>query len=331
MSDEPACHDDSDDDRKAGRPPRETGEVGHAGDAGEEGDAGEGALGVEGDEEEIEIVGYTAADVAGVPIPDVKPPRADEEEEILIHDDFGDEPAAAPGEGSGLEGDFEAPDGPSVGVGLAEHAAALARLRQADARIDELRDRLLRTTADFENFRKRVDRDRAEERRQAAAGLVREMLPVLDNFERALAQAAANKTPSEAFSAFVEGVRLIQAQLSDILRRAGLDLVEADGSFDPNLHEALMQEITTEAPHLAIREVFERGYRFQGRLLRPARVKVAHNPDRPDAHGAAAFGAGRDDEAAAGSDEVETRTAGDGPSGRPQDGPKQDDLKSEGD
>ena len=78
---------------------------------------------------------------------------------------------------------------------------------------------------------------------------------------------------------FLEGVRLIETQFFDILRAAGLEPVDSEGAFDPAVHEALMQEPSADAPHLSILEVFERGYLFGGRLLRPARVKVAHNPD----------------------------------------------------
>ena len=96
-----------------------------------------------------------------------------------------------------------------------------------------------------------------------------------------VAQGDKAAADDQVLAGFVEGVRLIETQFFDILTAAGLEPVDAAGAFDPAVHEALMQEPSEEAPHLSILEVFERGYLFGGRLLRPARVKVAHNPGGP--------------------------------------------------
>lgn len=160
--------------------------------------------------------------------------------------------------------------------------AELARLRdEADrerARANELREQLMRTAADFDNFRKRTERDRIEERKQAAAGLVRNLLPVLDAVGRAL-QSAQQGHEKTDLQGFIDGVHMIEAQLFEVLKAAGLERVDTTGGFDPVVHEALMQQPSEEHPHLAIIDVFEPGYRLGGKLLRPARVKVAHNPD----------------------------------------------------
>lgn len=160
--------------------------------------------------------------------------------------------------------------------------AELERLRdEADrerARANELREQLMRTAADFDNFRKRTERDRIEERKQAAAGLVRNLLPVLDAVGRAL-QSAQQGHEKTDLQGFIDGVHMIEAQLFEVLKAAGLERVDTAGGFDPVVHEALMQQPTDEHPHMAIIDVFEPGYRLGGKLLRPARVKVAHNPD----------------------------------------------------
>jgi molecular chaperone GrpE len=174
--------------------------------------------------------------------------------------------------------EVSAADEAGVPLEAPSSTGASADAERLRAQVGELREQLLRTAADFDNFRKRTERDRIEERKQAAAGVVRGLLPVLDSFSRALSQADALKdTP--ALAGFVDGVKLIESQLFDILKAAGLEAIETEGRFDPIHHEALMQEPSPTVPHLSILEVYEPGYRLGGRLLRPARVKVAYNPE----------------------------------------------------
>ncbi len=144
------------------------------------------------------------------------------------------------------------------------------------------RERLLRLQADFENFRKRVDRERGAFERHARAGLVERLLPILDNLERALAL----EHESEVYDPFRDGVSLIHRQLLDELRKAGLRPVDSVGRpFDPNVHEAVLTEPSADvAPHTVLEEI-QRGYRFLDRLLRPARVKVSVEPERAIASG----------------------------------------------
>ncbi len=136
---------------------------------------------------------------------------------------------------------------------------------------DELRDRLLRKSAEFDNFRKRVDRERREFADWAAAELVTDVLAVVDDFERALAVAS----PAEA-QAFRSGIELIHRQLLDVLKKRGVTPVETAGqAFDPHLHPAVAYE---ESPGVADGQVIgelRRGYRLGERLLRPALVRVA--------------------------------------------------------
>jgi molecular chaperone GrpE len=206
-------------------------------------------------DEEVEIIDVEAADEAGVPLGDDAPRVEVEEDE---------------------SGRIESASERELRTALEQ---ARERAQAAEKRGSELREQLVRTAADFDNFRKRMERDRVEERKQAAASLVKSLLPVADSFGRALAQAEATAADNPAIAGFLEGAKLIETQLFDILKAAGLEAVDATGTFDPNVHEALMQEPSTERPHMSILQVFEPGYRFGGRLLRPARVKVAWNPE----------------------------------------------------
>ncbi len=157
---------------------------------------------------------------------------------------------------------------------------------QAEKR--ELYDRLLRKQAEFENYRKRAQREKEEFLQHANAELVRSLLPALDAFERALKQRDP-RVPE----AFYQGLELTYRQLLDVLGRAGLTPLEAEGKdFDPHLHQAIE---TVEAEGVRDHEVVEevqRGYKFKHRLLRPAMVKVAIRPKRSE--GAADTSAGND-------------------------------------
>jgi len=133
-----------------------------------------------------------------------------------------------------------------------------------------LYDKLLRKQADFENYRKRVERERQELRQQATMEVVREMLPTLDALERALAIAGGGE------GEFRAGVQLIARQLWDTLSRMGVEVMETRGQkFDPHLHQAVEMVETTEHEDQTVLEEWQRGYLFRKRLLRPAMVKVA--------------------------------------------------------
>ncbi len=151
--------------------------------------------------------------------------------------------------------------------GIAVSGAELTRLQNENA---EMKDRLLRSRADFENFRKRAEREKADHQKYALSGFVRELLPVIDNFERALSA----KTDSAAD--LLMGVELIYKQLGDVLSRSGLQVVEeASVPFDPTFHEAVTREENLDVPNHTVTEVMQKGYLLNGRLVRPAMVKVA--------------------------------------------------------
>lgn len=139
----------------------------------------------------------------------------------------------------------------------------------------QLKDRYLRTLADFDNLRKRTEREKADFFRYAMAGVLKDMLPVLDNFDRALDHA-------EEGDEFHKGVLLIYKQLFDVLQKHGLTTIEEVGvTFDPNIHEAVIREEDSSVPSHTVVTVLQKGYFLHDRLLRPALVKVAvGGPDR---------------------------------------------------
>ena len=150
-------------------------------------------------------------------------------------------------------------------------AAAAERDALASEKAD-LQDRLLRTRAEFDNARRRAERERSDFLQFASMELVRELLPVLDDFERALKNEGASAD-------YAKGVELIYQRLFDTLRKVGLEPLETEGrKFDPNLHEAVQRVETSDAEDQTILSEFQRGYNFKGRLLRPAMVKVAVKP-----------------------------------------------------
>jgi molecular chaperone GrpE len=150
-----------------------------------------------------------------------------------------------------------------------ELQAALAERDKLAGEKAELYDRLLRKQAEFENFRRRTERDRSEFLQFAGMDLVRELLPVVDDFERALKVESTDQN-------YAKGVELIYQRLTDILKRMGVEPIEAAGKrFDPNLHEAVVRTQTDEVEDQTVLEEFQRGYNFKGKLLRPAMVKVA--------------------------------------------------------
>ncbi len=141
------------------------------------------------------------------------------------------------------------------------------------AELADLQDRMLRRQAEFENFRRRQERDRSDFLQYAGMEIVRELLPVLDDFERALKTEASD-------AGYRKGVELIYQRLLEILKKIGLEPIDAPigQEFDPNLHQAVIRDEAAEAPDNTILDEFGRGYNFKGKLLRPAMVKVAVKP-----------------------------------------------------
>ena len=134
---------------------------------------------------------------------------------------------------------------------------------------NDLLDRLLRRQAEFDNFRRRAERERADVLEYANTESVRSILPILDDFERALKVESSGKE-------YVRGMELIYQRFSEALKKLGLEPISAKGlKFDPHIHHAVEMSETDQVEDHTILEEYQRGYNFRGRLLRPAMVKVA--------------------------------------------------------
>jgi molecular chaperone GrpE len=150
--------------------------------------------------------------------------------------------------------------------------AGIDELAKAREEAEQLRDRLLRTTAEFDNYRKRVDRERRDMAERAAESVLADLLPIIDDLERALAAADAG----ESAEGYRRGVELIHRQLLDLITRRGVTPIETVGQmFDPHLHQSVSSAPSSQHRDGEIIEELRRGYRLGERLLRPAMVKVA--------------------------------------------------------
>jgi molecular chaperone GrpE len=157
--------------------------------------------------------------------------------------------------------------------------AGLTREQQLEADLAEAQDRYMRNLAETENFKKRVARERVEERAYAAQEVVLSLLPLVDNLERAL-QAAKGQAGEDADPALLQlekGVELVLKQFEDALKKQGVTVIDAviGQPFDPHVHQALLQEPSAEHPEGAVLEVLQKGFKMGDRLVRPSLVKVA--------------------------------------------------------
>lgn len=154
----------------------------------------------------------------------------------------------------------------------------LADLQTRAAKAQEHWDRLLRTTADFDNFKKRAAREKQDAIKYATESLLQKVIPVLDNFEMALA--AAQNSSATDIKSLQDGVAMIHSQLKNTLSEAGLEEVDAAGKpFDPNLHEAVSQQESDKVAEGHVLQQLRKGYKLRERLLRPATVIVAKKPE----------------------------------------------------
>lgn len=186
-------------------------------------------------------------------------------------------------------------EAPPAGQSAQPVAAAILSPEQIEdlkvraAKADENWDRLLRTTADFDNFKKRAAREKSESAQYAYFPLLQRLLPVLDNFEMALAAAqsatsgsASPATEADRQASLRSGVLMIQQQLKSALADSGLEEIDASGKpFDPNVHEAISQQESSTIPEGHVLQQLRKGYRLKDRLLRPATVIVARKPAVP--------------------------------------------------
>lgn len=172
----------------------------------------------------------------------------------------------------------EAQDPANLPDALALIAELRAAIAQQDGEAAKIRDQFLRERAELENFKKRMTREKSEALRYASEALIRDLLPVIDNLERAL-NAAPPPTEEGPVDALRDGVAMVARQFDDILARFGVARVEAtDQPFDPNEHEALAHIETTQKEPGRVLDEHLPGYRLHDRLLRPAQVTVAKAP-----------------------------------------------------
>lgn len=190
-----------------------------------------------------------------------------EGKKILPFDDVNEERKTVRASPAG--GDSDPLDPPAEG-----QTALAVELSKLRAEKEDLLQTLVRRQADFENFRKRTERDRSEEGRRGVERMILDLIPVLDAFDRAL---HAHEDP--AYEEYRKGVTLIRKQLWDALARHGVQRMDASGKmFDPNVHQAIERIESLEYPDGFIVDVFQDGYIFHGRVLRPAIVRVAVHP-----------------------------------------------------
>lgn len=197
-----------------------------------------------------------------------------EEAEIVV-EPLGDDESSWPPEGEGTPGDNG--DIPEASISEAEGGAGLspeeAALEALEQERDELRDQLLRARAEFDNYRKRMLREGEQLRKTAAQGLMRGLLPIVDNLERALSHV------EDRSDGFTQGVEMIVKQFADVLAGQGLEPIPAVGMpFDPNIHEALTHQPSPDFPADTVMEEFQRGYRLGDFVLRPSQVVVSSGP-----------------------------------------------------
>jgi molecular chaperone GrpE len=176
----------------------------------------------------------------------------------------------------GQNADTAAPEQSAEAQAMAaDSAKADAEMAKLAADFDELRQTLLRRQADFDNYRKRIEKERSDDSKRATARVIEGLIPVVDSFESAL---AAHR--EKEYENYRKGFELIHKQLLDNLTKLGVERIDPLGKpFDPHLHQALDRAETTDHADGTILQVFQPGYVFHGRVLRPAMVRVAVHPN----------------------------------------------------
>jgi molecular chaperone GrpE len=166
---------------------------------------------------------------------------------------------------------------------VAEEESIEARLKASEAKAEEKHDRLLRVTAEFENYKKRAERDINDFRKFANESLIKDILPIVDNLERALE--ISDGDDEKTSDSMREGVEMTLKGLLNTLKKYGVVPIESlEKPFDPNFHQAVMQEESETRPDNTVSQELQKGYMMQDRLLRPAMVVVSKKPaSKPDA------------------------------------------------
>ncbi len=169
-----------------------------------------------------------------------------------------------------------------TGEGLEGAAPAEAEVGDVERLREQLgkaNDQLLRSHAELENYRKRVRREMDEQRRYALLPLLRDLLPVVDNIDRAIAAAVA----AEEAAGLLAGFQMVASQLHSVLTQHHCEMIEADGAqFDPHLHEAICQQPTPDEPENKVLQVTQVGYKLHDRVIRPSQVVVSTAPPQEE-------------------------------------------------
>ena len=191
---------------------------------------------------------------------------ADMQDEIkrAVGKEEAEEAEASPAEGGA---EAEAPEEPKEEVTLAKE-----ELEKLQAAVQEKEERVLRLQADFENFRRRTAKEKEELSAVVTQGILKDMLPLLDNFERAMAAEAKD------IDSFKQGVEMIFKQFGEVLVKNGLEHIEVEGQkFDPNFHQAVMRVENPDLEDETIAQELQKGYMVKGRVIRPSMVQVVAN------------------------------------------------------
>lgn len=163
----------------------------------------------------------------------------------------------------------------AVDEALSDQTVGNGKVIQLESELQEANDRTLRVQAELENYRKRAQREMADERKYAVIPLVRDLLPVVDNLERAIE--AAQQSPNSA--GLLDGVKMVAGQLTAALAQHQCVRVEGEGAqFDPNIHQAIGQEPSDKYPAGIVSRAFQAGYKLNDRVIRPAQVFVSTGP-----------------------------------------------------
>ncbi|HST53214.1 MAG TPA: nucleotide exchange factor GrpE [Pyrinomonadaceae bacterium] len=221
-------------------------------------------------------------DLAGGPDPSELPRSRGDQDTTASHTDDGEKSSGDDARASSAEPPRQADS--AAGPALAELIATRSELRRVEGELKKLSDerqdlvdKLARRQADFDNFRKRTERERSETYNRSLGEVVRRLFPVLDNLQRALdAERTIEVEESEEFRHFLRGIELINRQFGGVLESLGVEVVPTVGElFDPHVHEAVSTEEAEEVEPDTIVQEMQRGYRLGDKLLRPAMVKVA--------------------------------------------------------
>lgn len=198
------------------------------------------------------------------------------------------DPQADPAVSEALDAEYEPVEPSSKKKAKAsDEVFSMADIENAKAEAQAANDRYMRLQAEWDNFRKRTAREREEEKARASEALVMKLLPVVDDIERSLDH-AAKSAPEGEFGEFVQGVRAVYDKLVDALSKTGVEAIDPAGQeFDLNEHQAVAHIEDAELPANTVRDVYQKGYRMGGRVIRPAMVTVskggAARPAAPEA------------------------------------------------